>query len=89
MDLAYQRKRLADVARGIKLSKALAEQERWPRERLEEHKRRLTDALVRHAVDRSPYYRERLAGLVGDGPVELSSLPTLDKATMMEHLTSW
>jgi phenylacetate-CoA ligase len=85
MDLAYQRKRLADVVRGVRWSKELAEQERWPRERLEEHKRRLADDLVRHAVAHSPFYRERLAGLVGEGPVDLSALPTLDKATMMEH----
>ena len=85
MDLAYQRKRLVDVAHGLKLSKALAEQERWPRDRLVEHQRRRVDGLVRHAMERSPFYRERFAGLVGDGPVELSALPILDKATMMER----
>jgi phenylacetate-CoA ligase len=85
MDLAYQRKRLADVARGVKLSKALAEQERWPRERLEAHQRARIDELVRHAAANSPFYRERLSGLIGDGPVDLGELPTLDKATMMEH----
>ena len=62
MHLAYHRKRLADVARGIKLSKALAERERWPRERLDGHKLRLTDALVRHAVDRSPLLPRALRG---------------------------
>jgi phenylacetate-CoA ligase len=42
-------------------------------------------ALVRHAVEHSPYYRERLSGVIGTGPVELSRLPVLDKAQMMEH----
>ena len=85
MDLSYQRKRLADVVRSVRLSKELAKQERWPRERLEAHQRGLIDDLVRHAVAHSPFYRRRFAGLLGDGPVELSTVPTLDKATMMEH----
>jgi hypothetical protein len=74
MDLAYQRKRLVDVARSVRLSKALAEQERWPRERLERHQRERIDALVRHAASESPFYKERFAGLLGAGPVELSEL---------------
>ena len=85
MDLSYQRKRLADVVRSVRLSKELAKQDRWPRERLEAHQRGLIDDLVRHAVAHSPFHRRRFAGLLGDGPVELSTLPTLDKATMMEH----
>ena len=85
MDLAYKGKRLADVARALRLAKQLEKQERWPRERLEEHRQRALDALVRHAAAHSPFYRERLSGVPGDGPVELRSLPTLDKATMMDR----
>lgn len=85
MDLAYERKRLADVGRGVRLSKRLADQERWPRERLEARQRKLVDDLVRYAAAESPFHRERLASLVGEGPVDLTRLPTLDKATMMER----
>jgi phenylacetate-coenzyme A ligase PaaK-like adenylate-forming protein len=80
MDPAYEAKRLADVARALKLGRALAERERWPRERLRRHQQERLEALVRHAVAHSPFYRERLGG-----PVELTGLPVLDKATMMER----
>jgi phenylacetate-CoA ligase len=85
MDLAYQRKRLGDVARGLRLSKSLARGDDSPRERLVQHQRRVIDELARQAAARSPFYRERFAGLLGDDPVELSRLPTLDKATMMDR----
>jgi len=42
-------------------------------------------ALVAHAVERSPYYRERLGLGVLDGPFELCRLPTLSKATLMQE----
>jgi phenylacetate-coenzyme A ligase PaaK-like adenylate-forming protein len=85
MRLGYQRKRLGDVAHGRRLAKTLAERERWPRERLERHQREAVDAIVRHAAAHSPLWRERLAGRIGRGPVELAALPTLDKATLMER----
>ena len=83
MTLTYQRKRLADFAAGARLSRELAERERWPRERLARFQQQRLDELVRHAVAHSPFYRERIGRPTG--PVELGRLPTLDKATMMER----
>jgi phenylacetate-CoA ligase len=77
--------RIAEVARGIRAMKAARERERWPHERMREHQAAAVDALVRHAAERSPFYGARFAGLVGDGRVELATLPTLDKATLMGH----
>lgn len=60
---------------------------RWTPERLAAYQRERLDALVRHAVARSPYYRRLLgadAAHGGDG-VRLRDLPTLTKATLMEH----
>ena len=85
MRLGYQAKRLADVTGGLREARRLAEGERWPRERIERHQREGVDAIVRHAVAESPFYRERFEGLVGLGPVELSALPALHKTTMMER----
>ena len=50
MTLTYQRKRLADFAAGARLSRELAERERWPRERLARFQQQRLDELVRHAV---------------------------------------
>ena len=85
MTLTYQRKRLADFAAGARLSRELAERERWPHERLARFQQQRLDELVRHAVANSPFYRERIGP--PSGPVELGRLPTLEKATMMEHFT--
>ena len=81
MDPRYEATRLIDVARMLKAADRAAERERWPRERLARFQQERLETLVRHAVARSPYYRER----IGDGPVELAALPTLDKATLMER----
>ena len=83
MTLTYQRRRLADFAAGVRLSRELAERERWPRERLARLQQERLDALVGHAVHHSAFYRERIDRPTG--PVELERLPTLDKATMMER----
>lgn len=85
MRVGYRR-RLADVAGGLRLARGLAERERWPRERLRRYQQERLEAVVRHAAESSPFYRERLAGVVGAGPVELERLPELGKAEMMERL---
>ncbi len=83
MSLTYQRKRLVDFAGAAKLSRGLSARERWPRERLTAFQQDRLDELVNHAVTNSPYYRDRIGPLTQ--PVDLSRLPTLEKATMMDH----
>jgi phenylacetate-coenzyme A ligase PaaK-like adenylate-forming protein len=83
MDLGYHRKRLVDATRGLRQARAHAARDRWPRERLRAHQQQRLNALVRHAVARSPFYRERVGRV--DGPVALTSLPVLDKTAQMEH----
>ena len=70
----------------MRAMKAARERERWTGERMREHQSQALDALVRDVADRSPFYRERYAGLIGGTPVELARLPTLDKATLMTQL---
>ena len=85
MSIDYQRKRLGDVARAVKLAKAAEERERWSPERLAQHRQERIDAIVRHAIAASPFHRERYAGLVGDGPVDLKRLPPVTKGELMER----
>jgi phenylacetate-CoA ligase len=85
MRIGYHRRRLADFLGGMRLSRELIEHERWPKGRLLRHQQERLDALVRHAMRHSPFYRELLSGVVRNGPVELSRLPVLDKTRMMEH----
>lgn len=57
----------------------------WTPERLAVHQREQLDALLRHAVEHSPYYRQAFGSAAAHGGVALDELPTLDKATLMEH----
>jgi phenylacetate-CoA ligase len=77
----YQARRLADFARGVRISRQLAVRERWSRPQLEEFQRGQLKELLAHARERSRFWRERLPA----GDVELEALPVLDKATLMEH----
>lgn len=83
MSLTYQRKRLADFGRGARLSREFSARERWPHERLARLQQERLDEIVRHAAALSPLHRDRIGPL--SGPVELTRLPTLDKATMMDR----
>jgi phenylacetate-CoA ligase len=84
MKIGY-RHRLADFAGGLRLSREMAKHERQPREDLKVYQQQRLESVVRHAAKHSPFYRERLAGVVGEGPVELSRLPAIDKSEIMEN----
>jgi phenylacetate-CoA ligase len=55
--------------------------DRWSREELLRFQRERVQALIRHAVTHSPYYREVLGADAAERP--LVELPTLPKSTMM------
>ena len=78
--------RMTELARGIRATQAARERERWTGEQLRAHQARAVDALVRDVAQRSPFHRDRYAELIGHAPVELTQLPTLDKATLMANL---
>lgn len=61
----------------------LAARAAWPAVRLLEHKRGQLRELVRHAVARSPYYREALGADAEH--VDLADLPTLSKERLMDQ----
>jgi phenylacetate-CoA ligase len=64
-------------------ARELLERDRWPREQLLEFQRKRLRGLLRHAVDRSPYYREALGPDAEDA--DLAQLPTLPKRLLMEQ----
>jgi phenylacetate-CoA ligase len=81
--MATRIRRAAAVARALRHARGLAERERWPRERREAHQRQRLTELVHDAAARSPYWASAAAGY--DPAVGVTSLPELDKATMMER----
>lgn len=78
-------RRLPEVARALRISRELEAHEDWDAERLAVHRRERLLGIVRHAAARSPFYRERFAGVELGDDLQLTALPTLDKATMLEH----
>ena len=85
--LRYQRRHMADLAAGLRLSRAQLSREHQPRAELVRHQQHRLEVVVRHAAAHSPFYRRQFAqtGALGDGPVQLSRLPVLDKPLLMEH----
>ena len=81
MRIGYHRRRLASFAAGMKLAKQLEAQSREPEAALRRRQQTQLEALVRHAREHSPFYRERLS----DGPVALDRLPVLEKPELMER----
>ena len=64
-------------------ARELLDQDTWSREQLLAYQRRRLEALVRHAVEHSPFYRETLG--VAAPERRLEALPVLTKQTMMEQ----
>jgi phenylacetate-CoA ligase len=83
----YEARRQQHVADGLALAPRLIEQLSWPAERLAAHRVRQLRELVRHATERSPWYRKRLSGVDIDRLDEttLAELPVLTKTELMEH----
>ncbi|MFH1465195.1 MAG: AMP-binding protein [Pseudomonadota bacterium] len=72
------------LLRMLRLMKESRRDAALPLEDLRALQRRRLTAMVAHAQARSPYYRERLAGIDPE-KVRLEELPVLDKATLMER----
>ena len=65
---------------------AYLERLQWPADRLASHQRDRLRALLRHAIERSPFHARRLGPIADPGHFELSdlaNLPTMSKADMM------
>jgi len=85
MALAYWTRRLGDVTRAVLTSVALARHDSWSRTQVRRHQQARLDALVRHALHASPFYRDHYRGLDLTGSIMLTELPTINKRTVMEN----
>lgn len=79
--------RLRHVADMQRLAPSLVDRLDWPAGRLTEHRTAELRALLRVAVDHSPWHRRRLAGIDIDRIDErrLGELPVMTKDDVMEH----
>jgi phenylacetate-CoA ligase len=83
----YRRRRLADVAAALRLTRTQTGREQGPRAQLTHYQQRRLENVVRHAAGHSPFYRRWFAetGALGEQPVQLGRLPVVDKALLMER----
>ncbi len=83
----YEALRQRHVADAMALAPRLIAQLDWPAERVAAHRSQQLRALVRDAVERSPWHRERLGGVAVDrlDPESLRQLPAMTKSDLMEH----
>ena len=83
----YELLRRRHVADAMALAPVLIERLGWTADRLSAHRTELLRGLARHAVERSPWHRERLAGLDVNrlDEASLPELPTMTKTDLMEN----
>ena len=86
----YETLRRRHHAYAVALAERLIERLDWPEDRLELHREQRLRELVREAVKRSAWHRERLAGIDPRelDEVSLRDLPTMTKADLMENFDS-
>lgn len=73
------------MLRAARLRGDFLARERMPRAELDAWRRERLAETVRHAAAQSPYWREHLAEADLTGEIDPASLPTLDKATLMDE----
>lgn len=78
-------KQIEDVAGALLRAWHLGAHDGWTRAQLARHQQTKLEAMVRHAAAHSPFYRQLYAGLPLDRIVDLETLPTVDKADIMEN----
>jgi putative adenylate-forming enzyme len=77
--------RIQDAMRAYGAWCEMKAREGWSREQLREYQSRQLALLVRHACERSPFYRELYKGIDLEAPVRLQDLPIVSKKVLMEN----
>ncbi len=89
MRITYSIKRFRDLARAGRILMRLKAHDQWTREDLLRFQRQRLSSLVTYAVRHSPFYQELYGNIKDYRQINLSDLPAIDKATMMENFDSF
>jgi phenylacetate-coenzyme A ligase PaaK-like adenylate-forming protein len=81
--------RFAFAARARALASSSEGNERLAPDALRDLQRARLTAIVRHAAERSPLYRDLYRGLDLSGVIEPAALPTVQKRDLMERFDDW
>ena len=81
----HRKKRLRDLSAAAEADQELALRERWNQRELLQFQKHRLNALVRHAVRRSPFYRELYQGVQLEPDVRLDMLPVITKDLVLQN----
>ena len=76
--------RFIDLLRALKIRDD-AVRRRWTREELDRFQQKQLQALVRHAKENSPFFRDLYKDITVDDDLAVSDLPPTDKVMVMEN----
>jgi putative adenylate-forming enzyme len=88
VDILYRLKKIKEALNAYAIWRDMRTREGWSREQLLAYQSRKLDSLVRHAVAKSPFYKEFYKGVDLSGPLDtntIRSLPVLTKKMVMEN----
>lgn len=77
-------KQFIDLLRALKIRDACVLR-KWTREELDKYQQTQLQSMVRHAIDKSPFYRELYKNIVVDDNLAITDLPVINKQMMMEN----
>jgi phenylacetate-coenzyme A ligase PaaK-like adenylate-forming protein len=81
--------RAIDVARALRMARADDCHERLAPATMRALQHERLERIVRHAVARSPFYREHYRDVDLAAPLDLTRLPAVDKTTLMQRFDEW
>jgi phenylacetate-coenzyme A ligase PaaK-like adenylate-forming protein len=91
LDILSRIKKITEALNAYALWRDMKARDGWNREQLLDYQNRQLNALVRHAVDKSPFYKEFYKGLDlsspgrSGGSIDIKSLPVLTKKAVMDN----
>lgn len=85
VNILYRIKKIREAFNAYAIWRDMRVRESWSREQLLEYQNSRLNALVRHAVEKSPFYREFYKGVDLGAPIDIRSLPVLTKKVMMDN----
>lgn len=78
-------KRALDMGHALRTAAKLARHDSWSSDQLADHQQKLFVRLFRHAVAKSPFYRDLYGNLQIVEDIRLTDLPVVDKRAIMNN----
>lgn len=85
MEILHRIKKIRDALNAYALWRDMRARENWTREQLISFQNRKLDSLVRHAAEKSPFYKDFYKRVDLGSPIDITKLPVLTKKAVMDN----